>query len=105
MDIVQTAQAAGLRETIDDGCVDEEGVAARAADGQNVFDGAEQLIVEGLLLLAVELRVEPLPRLRADGVALGRVEGDVLRALVDERARRRGEPADAIVRIDERLVT
>eukprot|EP00965_Chrysotila_dentata_P027692 920735-Pleurochrysis_carterae.AAC.1 len=37
-------------------------------------------------LLAVELRVEPLPELCADGVALGGVEGDVLQALVNERA-------------------
>eukprot|EP00965_Chrysotila_dentata_P169726 5602405-Pleurochrysis_carterae.AAC.1 len=42
-------------------------------------------------LLAVELRIKPLPKLRADGVAPGRVEGDVLPALVDERAGRAGE--------------
>eukprot|EP00965_Chrysotila_dentata_P087973 2904322-Pleurochrysis_carterae.AAC.2 len=35
-----------------------------------------------------------MPKLCADGVALGRMEGDILRTLVDERARRRGEPAD-----------
>eukprot|EP00965_Chrysotila_dentata_P014265 472367-Pleurochrysis_carterae.AAC.1 len=82
------AQAAGLREALGDGCVDED-VVARAADRQYVLDGAEQLVVERFFLLAVDLRVEPLPELRTDGVALGRVEGDVLRAVVDERARRK----------------
>eukprot|EP00965_Chrysotila_dentata_P199081 6179168-Pleurochrysis_carterae.AAC.1 len=37
------AQAAGLREAIGDGCVDKEDVVTRAADGQHVLDGAEQL--------------------------------------------------------------
>eukprot|EP00965_Chrysotila_dentata_P092033 3038407-Pleurochrysis_carterae.AAC.2 len=75
-----SAQAAGLRETLGDGCIDEEDVeVARAADGQHVLDKAEQLVVEGLFLLALELQVEPLPKLRADGVALGRVEGDGLK--------------------------
>eukprot|EP00965_Chrysotila_dentata_P212458 6187050-Pleurochrysis_carterae.AAC.3 len=69
------AQAAGLREALCDGCVDEEDAVAKAADGQHVLDRAEQLVVKGLLLLAVELRVEPLPTLRANGVALGRVSG------------------------------
>eukprot|EP00965_Chrysotila_dentata_P171655 5665065-Pleurochrysis_carterae.AAC.1 len=36
-----------------------------------------------------------MPKLRADGVPLGGAEGDLLRALVDERAGRRGELADA----------
>eukprot|EP00965_Chrysotila_dentata_P173901 5740390-Pleurochrysis_carterae.AAC.1 len=64
-------QAAGLREALGDGCIDEEDVVARAADGQHVLDGTHQLVIKGLLLLAVELRVEPLPELCADGVALG----------------------------------
>eukprot|EP00965_Chrysotila_dentata_P258694 6213313-Pleurochrysis_carterae.AAC.1 len=47
-------------------------------NGQHVLDGVKQLVVEGLLLLAVGLRVEPLPKFRADSVAFGRVEGDIL---------------------------
>eukprot|EP00965_Chrysotila_dentata_P074325 2454804-Pleurochrysis_carterae.AAC.1 len=43
----------------------------------------------------MELRIKPLPKLCADGVALGGVVGDVLRALVGERTERRGEPANA----------
>ena len=39
-----------------------------------------------------EARLHPLEKLAADGVALGRAEGDVLGDLVDERAHRRPWP-------------
>eukprot|EP00965_Chrysotila_dentata_P055557 1843064-Pleurochrysis_carterae.AAC.1 len=68
-----SALTIGLREALGDGCVNAEDEVARAADRQHVRDGAEQLVVEGLVvLLAVKLRVEPLPELCADSVALGR---------------------------------
>eukprot|EP00965_Chrysotila_dentata_P057806 1916596-Pleurochrysis_carterae.AAC.1 len=36
-----SAQAAGLREALGDGCVDGKDVVAKAADRQHVLDGAE----------------------------------------------------------------
>eukprot|EP00965_Chrysotila_dentata_P140606 4648986-Pleurochrysis_carterae.AAC.5 len=56
------------------GCVDEEDVVVRAADGQHVLDGVKQLIDKGFPLLALELRIEPLSKLCADGIAHGRVD-------------------------------
>eukprot|EP00965_Chrysotila_dentata_P094967 3140487-Pleurochrysis_carterae.AAC.1 len=70
--------AVSFSSMLGDGHIDEEDVFARAADRQHVLDGAQQLVVKRVLLLAVELRIEPLPNLRADGVPLGGVEGDVL---------------------------
>eukprot|EP00965_Chrysotila_dentata_P179156 5916598-Pleurochrysis_carterae.AAC.1 len=37
-------QAAGLRESLGDGRINEEDVVAKAADCQHVFDGAQQLV-------------------------------------------------------------
>mmetsp|Transcript_12838 Transcript_12838/g.42643 ORF Transcript_12838/g.42643 Transcript_12838/m.42643 type:complete len:520 (+) Transcript_12838:819-2378(+) len=73
--------------------VEVEDVRARAADREHVLHVPHEMLE--LLLEVCQPRLHPLLQLAADGVALGRAERDVLAHLVDERADRRAEPADA----------
>eukprot|EP00964_Phaeocystis_antarctica_P160394 scaffold131959_cov63-Phaeocystis_antarctica.AAC.2 len=82
-----------LREAVDHRRVEEEDVVAPAADREQVLHVADELA--GELLRRLELVREPGGEVGADGVALAGEERHVLRALVDKRARRRREPADA----------
>eukprot|EP00965_Chrysotila_dentata_P118357 3912234-Pleurochrysis_carterae.AAC.2 len=58
------AHAASLREALGHCSIDEEDVAARAADRQHVIDGSQQLAID-TVLLRILLAVKPLPKLLA----------------------------------------